>query len=605
MRNLKLLNFIILLIFSVGLFTLSAQTPTKPSKTAGIEQGSFQWIVEPKYQSIGQFDEGLAPFGLNGKFGYLDRKGSVVIPPSYAGYLKFSEGVAGVEKIGDAKVALANDNKWGYINTGGSYAIKPQFDYAAPFSNGVAGVKVGDKYGFIDKSGNIVVEPQYKYVYNTFNEGLLALTTLNSKFGYIDVDGNMVIPAVYAGANTFSDGLGAVKEKYDWGFVDHGGELIIPMLYSQVGNFKNGICKVQQKTKWGYINKDGIEKVKIQYEEINNISEDAVGCKLGGKWGFVDLEGNTFITHRFDEAGNFSNGIAPIRQAGKWGYIDRTGDFVIPAVYESASDFLDGYAKIKKNGKWGYIDKNGNTILEPQFDEASEIKDLYARVKKAGKWGLILFKRMANTNYLLIKGKITNSKTNTSINGVTVLIEELATGKIIEKLTTNTNGEYKSQKLDLGKKYGIYATVKDYIAENQRYTNSDTLTTKSATIDLKMHPIELGEKVTLNNIFFEFGKAAILSSSYPDLDLLANILKEHPNMKIEIAGHTDNRGSKEKNLQVSKDRAKTLKSYLVKKGVPDTRIDIIGFGASVPIAPNDTEEGRTKNRRVEYKITSK
>jgi outer membrane protein OmpA-like peptidoglycan-associated protein len=569
-----------------------------------LEKGSYQWIVEPKYQSIGPFDEGLAPFGLNNKFGYIDKKGNVVIPAMFAGYMKFSEGLASVEKKGESHVSLASDNKWGYITPNGTFSINPQYEYAAPFSNGVAGVKIDGKYGFIDKSGNIIVEPQYKYVYNTFSEGLLALSTLDSKFGYIDVDGNFVIPAKYSGANSFSEGLASVKEKYYWGYINHDGELVIPMEYQQASPFKDGLAKVQKGNKWGFINKNGEEVVKIMYEDINSISEGLISCKLNGKWGFVNMQGEVVIPHSYDKTGNFFDGLAPAKKGEFWGYINKEDKVVIPFIYQAASDFFDGYARIKQNGKWGYIDKYGNTILEPQFEDATEIKDLYARVKKDGKWGLILFKRMAKENYLVLKGKVFDAKTKKPLRAE-IMIEELSTGKLVQKTSSADNGEYKSQKLEIGKKYGIYAIAKGYIAENGKYTNTDSSKTVEAVVDIKMYPIEVNQQITLNNVFFEFGKAAILPSSYPDLDLLVKILKENPTLRIEIAGHTDNRGSKEKNLQVSRDRARTLKSYLVKKGIDPERIETVGYGASRPIASNDTEEGRTRNRRVEYVILSK
>jgi hypothetical protein len=109
-------------------------------------------------------------------------------------------------------------------------------------------------------------------------------------------------------------------------------------------------------------------------------------------------------------------------------------------------------------------------------------------------------------------------------------------------------------------------------------------------------------KEAFNNLEFEFGNAVIKTESYPYIDELATVLMAQPTWRLDIAGHTDNSGSDKTNMALSKARAEAVKSFLVQKGIAENRINIYYFGESKPIASNDTEEGRAKNRRVEFRI---
>ena len=113
--------------------------------------------------------------------------------------------------------------------------------------------------------------------------------------------------------------------------------------------------------------------------------------------------------------------------------------------------------------------------------------------------------------------------------------------------------------------------------------------------------IKVGEKVTLKNIFFENGRYYILPESFPELNKLAQYLIRNPSMEVQINGHSDNSGSKNKNQRLSEQRAREVFEYLIKKGVQN-KLYFKGFGSSMPIASNDTDDGMAKNRRVEFEI---
>ena len=120
-----------------------------------------------------------------------------------------------------------------------------------------------------------------------------------------------------------------------------------------------------------------------------------------------------------------------------------------------------------------------------------------------------------------------------------------------------------------------------------------------------MVPIEEGKAIRLNNIFFDVGKAELRPESFPELDRMVTVFNENPKMTISLDGHTDNTGSNELNLKLSQDRADSVREYFIGKGIEPDRIASKGYGETKPVAPNDTDEGRQKNRRVEFRIVKK
>jgi OmpA-OmpF porin, OOP family len=106
----------------------------------------------------------------------------------------------------------------------------------------------------------------------------------------------------------------------------------------------------------------------------------------------------------------------------------------------------------------------------------------------------------------------------------------------------------------------------------------------------------------LRGVNFETGRAVLTKSSFPALDAVVKVMKEEPTYTLKITGHTDNVGTVEHNMKLSKDRAQAVEDYLEAQGLDASRFIVIGFGPTRPIASNDTPEGKAKNRRVEFAI---
>ena len=104
--------------------------------------------------------------------------------------------------------------------------------------------------------------------------------------------------------------------------------------------------------------------------------------------------------------------------------------------------------------------------------------------------------------------------------------------------------------------------------------------------------------ITLEGVTFDYNSATLTAGSLNALDDVADGLKKHPRLKVELQGHTDSKGPDAYNLTLSQKRADAVRNYLLKDGVPSTQITAKGYGEGQPIADNSTEDGRAKNRRV-------
>lgn len=122
-------------------------------------------------------------------------------------------------------------------------------------------------------------------------------------------------------------------------------------------------------------------------------------------------------------------------------------------------------------------------------------------------------------------------------------------------------------------------------------------------VELLLTPLEVGAKMELQPIFFQQSKAIIVESSYPELERLAAVMHQNPKLHIRIEGHTDNVGKAEDLMQLSRERAEAIRTFLMKKNIEGNRIEVAGYGPKYPLSDNNSDQERAKNRRVEFIIT--
>jgi len=124
-------------------------------------------------------------------------------------------------------------------------------------------------------------------------------------------------------------------------------------------------------------------------------------------------------------------------------------------------------------------------------------------------------------------------------------------------------------------------------------------------VNFEIRPIAVGQSYKLNDIYFESNSFELNHESEAVLDGFIEFLTENPKIKTAIQGHTDNIGKDEDNMILSDNRSKSVYNYLTEHGIKSSRLSYKGFGETKPIATNDTEEGRAKNRRTEFVILEK
>ena len=273
----------------------------------------------------------------------------MVIQPTYEDADYFSEGLAAVKLNG----------KWGYIDTTGKVIIPFQYDWALGFEDGEALVVIGEddaaKYYIIDRAGKVIEEltnDDYDGPYDEeeyyFSEGLCATQDgdwdYNSKFGFVDENWKTVIAPKYDEAYNFFDGLAHVKIGDKWGCIDKTGKEIVPIKYDWLYDFSEGLAIVENDDKYGFVDRTGNLVIPIEYSFALFFSEGLAGVIFSdeptGKWGFINKTGNVIVPPSFDDVGyyGFREGLVAVRvgdyDTGKWGFAALTlagaADWAIP-----------------------------------------------------------------------------------------------------------------------------------------------------------------------------------------------------------------------------------------------------------------------------------
>lgn len=219
---------------------------------------------------------------------------------------------------------------------------------------------------------------------------------------------------------------------------------------------------------------------------------------------------------------------------------------------------------------------------------------------------LQLVKSLKPAAVTMISGRVLNSKTNEPIPGTKIIFENLKTGKEVGVASSDPRNGYYQIVLPSQNQYGYLATKEGFISVNDNIDLTSQNEYQKITKDLYLTPIEVGESITIKNIFFDFNKAVLRKESNLELNRLAKLLSSSPSMKVQISGYTDSIGTKDYNSTLSLKRAEAVANYLTSKsGIDPSRITVKHFGETAPVSTNSTAKGRQLNRRVEFKILEK
>ena len=404
-----------------------------------------EWVPESnrvnitmEYDWISDYENGFACVSKDGKRGYIDKQGKVVIPLEYSNQYNSSFTTTGI-------VVLSNGSKCGIKNSKNETVLPFEYDYildprwlledAGENADYSFILKKGELYGLANKYGDLVVPPKYDEINQDFNDGLTVVRNGYRK-GYINTNGEEVIPLEYELAGNFSEGLAKVRpireydrynepplyigEKTYVGYIDKDGDNIIPFKYDAGTDFSEGLACVEIDGKWGVINKKGkyVMQPEVQCDDVyefqngiaitecnTNVEEITYGfitadgyvskyeytylfvdntgymiAEKNGKYGYIDSNEKTLIPFKYDEIDMAQNGLIPVMKNEKYGIVNMDGDIVIPLQYDSWVVFNDKYgtncALTSVGNKVGIIDIDNNIVAPFMFDFAREDKVL-------------------------------------------------------------------------------------------------------------------------------------------------------------------------------------------------------------------------------------
>ncbi len=419
----------------------------------------------------------------------------------------------------------------------------------------------------------------------------------------------------------------------------HGNEA--PLSISADGNtlliFSNGDVFISHKTKYGWSAKSPISAINTTYywEADATITADGNAILFSS-----DRYGNVGTYHQFSEhyhgdyIGNLDLYVIIKQEDGTWSAPINLGP-TINTPYAERTPFLhpdmktlyfasDGHPGLGKMDifkatrlndtswtEWSEPVNLGLGINTPKKEYGYKIstdgtKAYYTQFLKGQSdiYYLTLPKDMRPEQVAVVSGYV-KDKNNNPLDA-NIVWENLETNEKLGTLTSDPQTGYYTITLPIGKNYGFFVSKTGFypLSDNIDLRNQD----KNLTLNKDFTLIAIDDilkgntAIELHNVFFDFNKYNLKKESFPELDRLAEFIKSHENIKIEISGHTDSKGADEYNLQLSQKRADAVKNYLISKGCNAEQLISKGYGSQIPVADNNTDEGRQQNRRVEFKV---
>lgn len=204
-------------------------------------------------------------------------------------------------------------------------------------------------------------------------------------------------------------------------------------------------------------------------------------------------------------------------------------------------------------------------------------------------------------NTIILRGKVMNLKMLAGMEA-TIELLDLGDGHIVLSFASDPNtGEYMAV-VPGGRNYAMHVQANGFLLHSENISTVTGGGTMEKSMDIGLQSIETGTHEVMRNIFFERDQATLNPSSLGELGQLLTLLRENPNVRLEIGGHTDSDGSEDHNDELSTKRAYAVVDHLVNNGIPAERLEAKGYGATQPLETNDSDESKAKNRRTEMRV---
>lgn len=372
-------------------------------------------IIAPQYSFVHSFQNGVAWVRKDEHTFFINKKGDTVIDGWKDCDFSFGNGL----------LAVKNDNgKWGYVDNKGNVIIEPYWDDACTFSNELAAVSQNDKYGYINTQGELLIEPAWDMAYE-FNDSGIAMVIENkdnAKIGFINEKGEYVIEPQYTACRGYGENLLTVCKNGKWGFIDVDGNTIIEPQYTDASVFSNGLANVETEEDIGaYINKDGniIWGPNEIFSHIysGGFSEDFV--EVGkNKCGIMDIDGNIIIDLEYDSCYQVDNGLT-LAQDGETYYIYDVSNAKPDSSTLNIKDVLanNPQAKSNRNRTYDKVIQAYNalkeTINNPDSLQIISVKthdtDIIFKYTATNSYGAIVTDYALYSDYQIVQGEMGSS----------------------------------------------------------------------------------------------------------------------------------------------------------------------------------------------------
>ncbi len=350
------------------------------------------------------------------------------------------------------------------------------------------------------------------------------------------------------------------------------------------------------KGEWG-------EAVNLGKEINTEYDDDAPFISFDGKHLYFSSEGH-------ETMGGYD--IFKISwENGKWTKPDNLGFPINTAdndvYFVLTADEKTGYYASAKEGGWGY--KDIYMIKMPEI-KIIEVKRVECPMEITFQPKKIEIARLPDKPRLLLRGTVRDKDTQEPLEA-NLDINLLITYDLIQNLTSDKeNGTYSTTKVVWDNTYILSVSKDGYLFNSKSFViPPETPMNQEIIVDIELQRLKVGAKIDLV-IFYDFDKATLRPESNTELKRLLKFMQKYPGVSVEIAGHTDNIGTSQRNQILSEQRAKSVVTYLTANDIHEKRLTYNGYGFNKPVAPNtkpngqDDPEGRQKNRRTECVVTA-
>lgn len=342
-----------------------------PERKWGFIDREGNTIVEPKYDQVSAFSEGLAAVNSRGRWGFIDREGNVIINYAYRAAWPFHEGVARVtlyngtycllQRDGDTtcfrsadavydcssgRVRFEKDYLFGFADIWGNVIINPIYVRAGNFHNGLAVVTLSDKQGLIDTSGAFVVQASYDKVSLPASGRIVAYD--NDKAFYLDRYGQRISDKTYPDATDYQDSVAAVRTAGGWMLIDWHEKPVVPQLFDHLRPAGEECWVARRDGACTLVHQSGAILTSFVYQQINNFREGLAVYGRDNLFGYLAPDGREVTAPQFGLAWDFHEGLARAAFRDGIAYITPTGRVPFIPEYPELRDFSQGLAPVQE-----------------------------------------------------------------------------------------------------------------------------------------------------------------------------------------------------------------------------------------------------------------